>query len=84
MSKNAVELTLAEAVDQIDYGACCNRCRETHRIDLAQLLARFGPHFTVDEIRPRLICTKCDTREIIVVTLWKSASSTEQMTAHWK
>lgn len=84
ITKSAEQLTLAEAVELIAYGASCNRCHETRRIDLAQLRDRLGPEFPVDDVRPRLRCSKCGNRRIITVTLWLSASSTDAMSAHWK
>lgn len=83
-SKPVDELTLGEAVELIIYGASCNRCHETRRVDLAQLRDRLGPQFLVDDVRPRLRCSKCGNRKIICVTLWQSASSTDAMSAHWK
>jgi hypothetical protein len=80
----AEQLTLAEASDLIHYGASCNRCHETRRIDLAKLAERLGPHFMVGDIRRRLRCSKCGTRKVIIVTLWKSSTSSEAMMAHWK
>lgn len=83
-SKTAEQLTLAEAVELIAYGASCNRCHETRRVDLAKLRDRLGPHIRVGDIRARLRCSTCGNRKIIVVTLWQSASSTSSMSAHWK
>ena len=83
-SKTAEQLTLAEAVELIVYGASCNRCHETRRVDLAQLRDRLGPQFLVGDIRPRLRCSKCGTRKVIAVTLWTTATSTAAMSAHWK
>ena len=83
-SKTAEQLTLAEAVDLIVYGASCNSCHETRRVDLARLRDHLGPHVLVGEIPPRLRCSKCGTRRVIIVTLWKGASSTSSMMAHWK
>lgn len=83
-SKTAEQLTLAEAIELIEYGASCNTCHETRRVDLAQLRDRLGPTFMVGDIRQRLRCAKCGNRRIIVVTLWQSASSTSSMSAHWK
>lgn len=81
-SKTVHELTLADAVELIVYGASCNRCHETRRIDLVQLRDRLGPQFLLDDIRPRLRCSKCGTRKVITVTLWTSATSTATMSAH--
>ncbi len=58
-SKTAEQLTLAEAVELIVYGASCNRCHETRSVDLTQLRDRLGPHFLVGErSRPGLFCTR--------------------------
>lgn len=83
-SKSAEQLTLVEAIDLIVYGANCDRCHETRRVDLAQLRDKLGPRFLVGDIRARLRCTKCGNRKVIVVTLWRSSTSTESMSAHWK
>ena len=82
-TKTAEQLTLGEAVELIVYDASCNRCHETRRVDLAQLCERLGPRILVGDIRPRLRCSKCGSRNIIVVTLWRSASSTPSLMAHW-
>jgi len=81
--KSADDLTLAEAVDLIVYGANCRACKETRQIDLHQLLERFGPDFIVYKILPKLRCTKCGSRQIICVTLWKEAATTERLMEHW-
>jgi hypothetical protein len=83
-AKTAEQLTLAEAVERIEYGANCDRCHETRRVDLARLRDRLGPDFLVGDLRPRLRCAKCGKRQVIVVTLWKAASSTDRLTQHWK
>jgi hypothetical protein len=83
-SRTSERLALAEAVELIAYGASCNRCHETRRVDLARLRDRLGPSVLVGDIRPRLRCSKCGNRHIICVTLWLSASSTSSLSAHWK
>lgn len=83
-SRTAENLTLAEAVELLHYGACCNKCQEVRRIDLQALMNRFGADFLVERIRPHLICKKCGNRAIIVTTLWRSASTSDRMTEHWK
>lgn len=83
-SKTAEQLTLAEAVDLIEFGASCNTCNETRRIDLARLRDQLGPHVLVGEIRPRLRCRKCGTRRVISVTLWKESSMTQRMIERWR
>ena len=83
-AKTAEQLTLAEAVDQIEYGASCDRCHETRRIDLVRLRDQLGSQFLVGDIRRRLRCSKCGKRNVIVVNLWKVATSTPSLMAHWK
>jgi len=83
-SKSAEQLTLAEAVELIVYDANCKRCHVTRRIDLAQLRDQLGQEFLVGDVRPRLRGSKCGSRDVIVVTLWQSASSTASITSHWK
>jgi hypothetical protein len=77
-SKTSEHLTLAEAVELIVYGASCNRCHETRRIDLAQLRDRLGPRVLVGQIRRRLRCSKCGNRRIIVVTLCRAVPHDRQ------
>ena len=84
MRKAAHDLTLAEAVDQIYFGASCNACHEVRRVDLHKLLERFGPDFLVKDINKHLRCSKCGRRGDPVTTLWKSATTTERMMGHWK
>jgi hypothetical protein len=77
-------LTLAEAVEQIVYGANCTVCHEVRRIDLQAMLQKLGADFRLGDLRPRLRCAKCGSKKVIVTTLWKSSSTTERMTAHWR
>lgn len=83
-SKPAHDLTLAEAVDHIYYGASCETCRSVRRIDLNRMLAEMGPDALVRDIRPRLACAKCGGKEIISVTLWKAATTSHLLMADWK
>lgn len=78
------DMTLAEAVQVLYYGASCNTCRETRRIDLQAMLERLGPDFLVDDLRPRLRCARCGRKDVISVMLWKDATATERMMEHWK
>jgi hypothetical protein len=57
-SKSAEQLTLAEAVELIVYGASCSQCQETRRVDLAQLRDRLGSGVLLGEIRPRFRCAR--------------------------
>lgn len=74
----------AEAADLIYYGASCETCCETRRIDLLKIRDQLGPDVLVQDIRKRLRCRKCGTRKVIITTLWQSATTAASMMAHWK
>jgi hypothetical protein len=40
----------------------CPRCERTKRLDIDELERRFGPFFTLDDVRKRLRCAKCRQR----------------------
>jgi hypothetical protein len=82
--KPADLLSLAEAVDLLEYAASCETCKEVRRIDLRAMLARLGPDALVCDIRPRLRCKRCGQKNVICVTLWRSATTTERMMERWK
>lgn len=78
----AMDLTIAEAIQKIAYGASCTVCDETRRIDLATL--PLPADTRVRDIRQHLRCAKCGKKDIIAVTLWLDASTTNLMVAEWK
>jgi hypothetical protein len=84
IGKTAEQLTLAEAVEQIYYGACCNTCRATRRIDLAKILERLGPRFLIRDVRAQLRCQTCGSRKVVITTLWKESSMSDRMIEQWK
>jgi hypothetical protein len=85
IAKPAHLLTLAEAVDQIYFGASCEDCkRGVRRIDLAHLLRLLEPRILVQDIRTRLRCSECGGKNVIISTLWKDNSMSERMIEHWK
>ena len=43
------------------YGHC-SKCRRTKVLDVNKLEKRFGPFFTLDEVRARVRCTQCKRR----------------------
>jgi hypothetical protein len=83
-AKTTEELRLAEAVELIAYCAVAIAATRRGASISPSSANRLGPRFLVGDIRPRLRCSTCGSRNIIVVTLWQSASSTSSMTAHWK
>jgi hypothetical protein len=42
--------------------AYCPACRRIKLLDVDKLERRFGPFFTIDEVRKRVRCTKCRQR----------------------
>jgi hypothetical protein len=83
-SKLAHLLTLEEAVALIVYGATCERCKETRRVDLANLRDRLGPDVLVRDVRKRLRCRACGSRRVITATVWKDSPSADSIVVHWK
>ena len=85
MHKPAHLLTLAEAIEQIYFGASCENCRDgVRRIDLSRLVVHLGPDILVQDVRPRLRCVKCGGRNVIISTLWKDNSMSDRMIEYWK
>lgn len=84
MTKPAHLLTLDEAADLLFYGASCEACRETRRVDLAKLRDQLGPRVLVRDVRERLRCAKCGGRKVIAVTLWQSDTSAAAIMGAWK
>jgi hypothetical protein len=69
----------------IVYGANCDHCHETRRVDLLRLRDRLGAQFLVGDIRskPALREVRQPPRYHRHI-LWQSASSTLSMSAHRK
>lgn len=85
MSTAPHDLTLDVAIDLIYFGASCEDCKDgVRRIDLGPLLQRLGPEVIVRDVRPRLRCSTCGGRNVIISTLWKDATTTERLMEHWK
>lgn len=43
------------------YGHC-PRCKRTKMLDVNKLEQRFGPYFTIDDVRKRVRCSACGQR----------------------
>lgn len=71
-------MTLAEAVSELVYLIECSACKHKARIDLTAMAAKLGDSFLVDDLRPRLKCAQCGSRNTIATTLWISATTTNQ------
>lgn len=79
----ADDLTLREAIEKLYYGAECKPCGEVRYVNLLRAAARCGLDMKVRELRPRLRCSKCGNKAVIVTTLWRSASTSEQAMRRW-
>lgn len=78
-----IYLPLSEAAKVIYYGASCEKCNETREIDLAKMAQTLGADFPTSKLKFKLVCKRCGSREKKIVTLYRSASTSESMKAHW-
>src|SRR6185503_5091705 len=53
---------LADLVRGHRLYANCPKCKRTKLLDVDKIERRFGPFFTLDEVRQRVRCTKCRKR----------------------
>jgi hypothetical protein len=60
---------LAHLDDSYYYGAYCRKCRHTARLSLVKLRARLGDDFPLKDVRPRLRCRRCRSRQIVITFL---------------
>lgn len=64
------EATLGQLDDtHYFYGACCQSCLRKRRLSLARLRTQLGDDFPLVDVRRRLKCATCGSRNIIV-TFW--------------
>ena len=61
--------SLAHVDDSYYYGAYCRNCKHTARLSLVKLRARLGDDFPLKEVRPRLRCQRCQSRQIVITFL---------------
>lgn len=81
---SADKLPLRIAINEIVYAAECQRCRGgTVQVDLRYVQRLMGPDATVGEIRARLVCSQCGSREPITCKLWLSATMTAASVQRW-
>jgi hypothetical protein len=60
---------LAHVDDTYYYGADCQSCLRSRRLSLVRLRAMLGDDFPVKDIRPRLKCTTCGSKAMIITFL---------------
>ena len=83
MSSTA-DLSLAEAEQQLYYGAECAKCHEVRRVDLKAAMAKLGEDYPLGRLKAHIRCAKCGSKADIVVTLWKSAMTSTRLMENWK
>jgi hypothetical protein len=76
---SAEALTLSEAAEQIAYCFQCQACRSKERVNLTRLAADFPAETRVGDLLDKLPCGQCGSTKKIVMTLWLSATTTNQM-----
>lgn len=50
----------------------CNRCSHSAALTTSELLVEMTPDFPVPEVGPRLICSKCGSKDIATRPDWPS------------
>jgi hypothetical protein len=69
--------TLGQAAREQVYLIECKDCKHHAQVDLVAMAASLGESFPLADLRPRLKCAKCGSRDTISTTLWKSSTATE-------
>ncbi|HEU4601573.1 MAG TPA: hypothetical protein VFS24_06380 [Steroidobacteraceae bacterium] len=65
------ELPLGQAWARVVYTAQCKHCGYRNRVDLKLALERLGPDVLLRHLRPKLRCSKCGSKDMIVAMLDK-------------
>lgn len=73
----ADRITLGQAAKEQVYLISCSICKHKTQVDLAAMVAKLGESFPLDNLRPRLKCSKCGSKKTISTTLWLSSTATE-------
>jgi hypothetical protein len=69
-------ITLGEAWRIILYFATCQSCNAKKRVDLKALAEKLGDGYLLKDVRLRLKCQTCGAKKVILMTLWKDATTT--------
>jgi hypothetical protein len=72
-------LTLGEAASQLAYCYQCQECKFQERVNLTRTAADYPPETKVGDLLHLLPCGRCGSTKKIVMTLWLSATTTDQM-----
>ena len=60
---------LADVDETYHYGAYCRACKHHARLDLLKLRDHLGPDFPLVDIRKRLRCGRCRSRQVTIAFL---------------
>ncbi len=60
---------LAHVDDSYFFGAYCRQCKHGARLSLVKLRARLGDDFPLREVRKKLRCERCQSRQVVVTFL---------------
>lgn len=76
-------MTLGRAAQEQAYLIECTACKHKAQIDLVAMAAELGESFPLKDLRPRLKCMKCRSKETITTTLWLSSTATAAFVNRW-
>jgi hypothetical protein len=60
---------LAHVDDSYYYGAYCRKCKHHARLSLVKLRAHLGDDFPLRDVRSKLRCQRCRSRQVVVTFL---------------
>ena len=58
--------TLAHVDDSYYYGAYCRKCKHAARLSLEKLRQHLGGSFPLVQLKDRLRCERCNSRQIVI------------------
>ena len=72
-------LTLGEGASQLAYCYQCQDCKFQERANLTRIAADYPAETQIGDLLELLPCGQCGSKRKIVMLLWLSATTTEQM-----
>jgi hypothetical protein len=77
-------MRLEEAAKLVYYGAECRACKGPPvLIDLESLIPKLGPDFPVKNLRERLKCSECGSKQVITGILFRNNTATDRLIERW-
>jgi len=61
--------SLAHVDDSYFYGAYCRKCKHAARLSLEKLREHLGDDFPLVNVKDRLRCERCSSRQIVITFL---------------